>query len=57
MLHWLCENWGTIVVGLAVLALVAVVVCVQLKSRKKGGSSCGCGCAGCAMSGTCHPKK
>lgn len=57
MLHFLAENWGTLVVGLAVLGIVAAIVRGQIKSRKKGGSSCGCGCAGCAMSGSCHPEQ
>ena len=62
MLHWLANNWGTILVCLVLLAVVALIVIAQLRTRRKGGSSCGCGCPGCtsgcgAGCGTCHPKK
>ena len=46
MLHWLANNWGTILVALVLLAVVAVIVTVQIRNRKKKGPSCGC--AGCA---------
>ncbi|MFR8079165.1 MAG: FeoB-associated Cys-rich membrane protein [Christensenellales bacterium] len=45
---------GTILVGLAVLAIVAAAVVKLYRDRRKGQSSCGCGCDHCASSGICH---
>lgn len=47
---------GTILVGLAVLAIVAAAVVKLYRDRRKGQSSCGCGCGcdHCASSGICH---
>lgn len=54
MLQWFHQNLGTIVIGLAVLAVVAFIVWKMAKDKKNGRSSCGCGCANCAMRGQCH---
>ncbi len=54
MLTWLMVNLSTIIVGLAVLGIVAAVIVNMVKKKKKSGSTCGCGCSGCAMSDTCH---
>ena len=43
---------GTILVGLAVLAIVAAAVVKVYRDRRKGQSSCGCD--HCASSGICH---
>lgn len=56
MMTWLAANFGTILVGLIILAVVAAVVRGMVNDRKKGKSSCSCGCAGCPHSGSCHPK-
>ncbi|MDO4845708.1 MAG: FeoB-associated Cys-rich membrane protein [Oscillospiraceae bacterium] len=56
MLFWLHENIGTIVVALALAAVVALVVFRLHRDRKSGKSSCGCNCGSCPMSGSCHPK-
>ena len=45
---------GTILVGLAVLAIVAAAVVKVYRDRRKGQRSCGCGGAHCASSGICH---
>ena len=57
MFVWIMENMATIVVSAVLLAIVAAVIAVMVRDRKKGKSSCGCGCAGCAMNGACHPPK
>ncbi len=54
MLQWFEQNLGTLVIGLAVLAVVALIVWKMAKDKKNGRSSCGCGCANCAMRGQCH---
>ncbi len=56
MIEWLLTNAGTIVVLLAVIALVALLAAYLWKKRKTGGS-CGCGCASCPMAGKCHGEK
>ena len=54
---WLIANIGTILVGLAVLAVVVFIIALKVRDKKKGKSSCGCGCEHCAMNGACHQKK
>ncbi len=51
------KDWGTILIGLIVLSIVALVVYGMIKDKKSGKSSCGGGCSGCGMSGSCHPVK
>ncbi len=47
-------NLPTILVLLAVVAIVGAIVFKMIRDKKKGKSSCSCGCGGCPMSGTCH---
>ena len=54
MLHWIGNNLGTILITLALLAVVAAILRSLHKSRRAGKSSCGCSCAHCAMAGSCH---
>ncbi len=56
MLAWLSANVGTILIVLALIAVVTGVIVKMVNDRKKGKSSCGCNCAHCAMRGACHPK-
>lgn len=57
MFTWISENIGTIFIGAILAAAVAAVIVHMVRNKKKGRSSCGCGCSGCAMNGSCHPKK
>lgn len=57
MLAWIMGNMATIIISVVLVIVVAAVIASMERSKKKGKSSCGCGCSGCAMSGTCHPKK
>ncbi|MCD7812257.1 MAG: FeoB-associated Cys-rich membrane protein [Ruminococcus sp.] len=57
MLDFLKENIGTIIVGLIVFAIVALVVIKMVRDRKQGKSSCGCGCEHCQNSQSCHGSK
>lgn len=57
MFAWIAENIGTILITLALIALVALIVKTMAKDRKKGKTSCGCNCTHCAMHGSCHEQK
>ena len=52
-------DWPTIIVAAVLAAVVVAIIACQILNKKKGKGSCSCGtcCSGCAMSGTCHPKK
>ncbi len=56
MLQWICENIGTIVVGLVLLAVVILIVRIMMRDKKQGKSSCGGNCASCGACGCCHNK-
>ena len=45
---------GTVIVALALVAIIGLIVWSMVKDKKKGKSSCGAGCAHCAMHGQCH---
>ena len=51
---FILENAGTILVGTALLLLVAVIIRQLAKDKKKGKSACGNSCSCCPMSGSCH---
>lgn len=51
------QNGATIVIGLVLLAVVAAIILVMRKNRKKGKTSCGCGCENCPSAGMCHSTK
>lgn len=55
MLEILLENWGTLLVGLLVLAAVVGIVGKMVRDKMQGKSSCSCGCGGCSgCGGACH---
>ena len=56
MLDFFVNNWGTLLAGVIVLAVVILVIVKLIRDKKKGKSSCGCGCSNCAMAGKCHGK-
>ncbi|MBP5673059.1 MAG: FeoB-associated Cys-rich membrane protein [Victivallales bacterium] len=45
-MEWLSANWGNLLVGAVLLAIVIGIV-INLIRRKRNGCDCGCGC-GCA---------
>ena len=57
MLLWLKANLATIVIGLILAAVVALIIYRLVEDRRKGRSSCGCGCSNCAMQGECHKQR
>lgn len=52
-MEFIVQNFGTIVVFLVLLLIVAMVIYSMIKSRKQGKNSCGCDCGsgGCPASG------
>lgn len=54
MLDFLFANWGTLLVGVLVLAAVLGVIIKMVRDKKQGKSSCSCGCGGCSGCGGIH---
>ena len=54
MLHWISANLSTILISIALLAIVVLIIRGLVRQKKLGKSSCGAGCAPCAMHGQCH---
>ena len=54
MLQFLMTYGDSLLIGLAVLAIVALIVRKLYRDRKRGRSSCGCGCDHCPSAGACH---
>ena len=48
---------STIIIGTLVIGSMIYVALRQIKSARKGESSCGCGCSGCSKSKSCHGIK
>lgn len=48
------ENIGSIIILLALVAIVTLVVIGVVRNKKRGRTSCGNSCSGCPMSGKCH---
>jgi hypothetical protein len=45
---------STLIVGLAVAALVAAIVVKLVRDKLRGRNSCGASCNGCPIADTCH---
>jgi len=56
MASWFAANWGTLLVSLALVGVVALIIKSMKNDKKQGKSSCGGSCAHCAMGGSCHRK-
>ena len=54
MMEFLSQNWGTMLVGAVVLAVVAFNIVRLVNKKRRGQASCGCGCDNCAASDICH---
>ncbi|MCM1505989.1 MAG: FeoB-associated Cys-rich membrane protein [Ruminococcus flavefaciens] len=50
-------NVGTIITGLILFTVLALIVLKMIKDKKNGKSSCGCGCEHCPNSSACHGGK
>lgn len=57
MINFITNNWGTILVGLIVLAIVGAIVGNMIKRTKAGKpAGCDCGCSGCGSASNCTPS-
>ena len=56
MAAWFAANGGTLLITLALAAIIALIVWKLRKDKKAGQTSCGCGCEHCAMRDKCHTK-
>ena len=56
MLNFITQNWGTLLISVVLIVLVALIVFKMRRDKKRGKSSCGCGCDNCPSSGMCHRK-
>ena len=54
MIDFIVNNIGSIIVGLAVLALLLLLTWKLISDKKKGKSSCGGACTSCPNAGLCH---
>ena len=54
MLDFFVNNWGTLLAGVIVLAVVILVIVKLIRDKKKGKKSCGCDCGHCTVSAGCH---
>ena len=57
MIEWLSNNYPTIIICTALVAVIALIIVKMVKDKKKGKSACGCNCAACPMGGSCHQAK
>lgn len=55
-MRWLSENWGTVLVALALLSVVIAIIRRLIRDKRQGRSACGGNCAGCPMGGACHKQ-
>ena len=46
---FIAQNIGTIIVGLILLAIVALIVRKLVRDKRSGKGGCGCGCESCTM--------
>ncbi len=54
MFTWIAENLATVIISLVLAAIVALVIIVMIRDKKK--HRCACGCSGCPMSGQCRKR-
>ncbi len=57
MAAWLQVNWGSLVVGLVLLAVVCAILGRMIHQHRAGQGGCGCGCADCPSKGICHSDR
>lgn len=57
MWEWILQNIGTILICIALCAVLAGVIVSLVRNKKRGKCACGGSCGHCPMSGTCHAEK
>ncbi len=53
-MEWMINNIGTILISVALAAVLVLIAVKLIKDKRNGKSSCGGNCAHCAMGGSCH---
>jgi hypothetical protein len=53
MIAFIIENLGTILVGVVLVAIIALIIAGTVRRKKRGQSACGCGCSGCPSASSC----
>ncbi len=56
MLNWFVSNLSTILITIALAAIVVFISIYLIRRKKQGKSSCGGNCGACPMGGSCHTK-
>ena len=56
MLSWISANIATILITLVLIGIVAGIIVVMRRDKKKGRSTCGGNCGHCPMGGSCHKQ-
>lgn len=57
MIKFLTDNWGTVLVGAILIAIVITAIIKIIKDKKSGKSSCGGDCSHCMMQCKDNKKK
>jgi hypothetical protein len=57
MIGFISENLSTVVVGTAVLGIIAFALIRTILNYRRGKFPCGCGCGNCAKNGAAPRKK
>ncbi len=57
MLEFLSQNVGSILILLAVAAVIGALLFGFIRNKRRGVSSCSCGCSDCPMSKSCQQNK
>ena len=52
----LAAGLSTILICIALIAIVALIIIHLVREKRHGKSFCGCGCSNCAMRGSCHSR-
>ena len=53
-MSWIIQNAESILVTLALAAMLTLITLRLIKNKKRGKHLCGCGCGGCPNANACH---
>jgi len=58
MISFLVENLATILISLALLAVIGLIIGNLFRKKRSGkAAGCGCGCSGCHSAAACHKDR
>ena len=55
-MEWLNANWGNLLVGAVLLAIIVAIVVNLMRKKRNGGCGCGCDCS-CCDNHSCSRKE